>query len=323
MRKQTGRAAIELCGAVVGAGFASGREIAAFFTRFGAWSWAGVAAAGAVMGWICLGLLRRPGAAGMPMRWLGSWREWLWRGMFAALLTATGGAMLAGGGEIAALLLPLRAARLAGIALTLLLGWQLAGRESGYLPGISRGLIICLLCVVAAGLFLPARRAVSVIPQGGGEGVVLGLCYGGFNVALAAPVMAAWGGKLPENEKRRCALGLAAVLVALLAFGNGVLMKHTALQDEELPFVMLLAPWGKWGYMLAAGALYLAALTTLTACVKGLRAVAGKWMLLAVSAMAALSLGGLAGIVEVAYPVLGGGCFLLLLWARRSNGTKT
>ena len=207
--------------------------------------------------------------------------------------------------------------------LTLLLGWQLAGRESGYLPGISRGLIICLLCVVAAGLFLPARRAVSVIPQGGGEGVMLGLCYGGFNVALAAPVMAAWGGKLPENEKRRCALGLAAVLVALLACGNGVLMKHTALQDEELPFVMLLAPWGKWGYLLAAGALYLAALTTLTACMKGLRAVAGKWMLLAVSAMAALSLGGLAGIVEVAYPVLGGGCFLLLLWARRSNGTKT
>jgi len=323
MKKQTGRAVAELCGAVVGAGFASGREIAAFFARFGVWSWAGVLAAGGVMGWICLGLLRCPGVAGMPVYWLGGWREWLWRGMFTALLMATGGAMLAGGGEIAALMLPLRWARIIGLAVTMLLGWHLAGRERGSLTDVSRGLLLCLLGVVVAGLFLPARRAVRVTPAGGAEGVLLGLCYGGFNVALAAPVVSAWGKRLPEGEKRRCACGLAAVLTVLLACGNGVLLKHTALADEQLPFVMLLSPWGKWGYMLAAGALYLAALTTLAACVKGLAALLGRRLPLGVIAMAALSLGGLEEIVGVAYPLLGGGCFLLLLWARWVNGTKT
>lgn len=323
MKKQTGHAVAELCGAVVGAGFASGREISAFFARFGVWSWAGVLTAGGVMGWICLGLLRRPGVAGMPYVWQGRWQARLWRGMFTALLVSTGGAMLAGGGEIAALMLPLRWARIIGLAVTMLLGWHLAGGESKSLTGVSRGLILCLLGVVLAGLFLPARRAVRVTPTGGPEGIALGLCYGGFNVALAAPVVAAWGKRLPEGEKRRCACGLAAVLTALLACGNGVLLKHTALADEQLPFVMLLSPWGKWGYMLAAGALYLAALTTLVACVKGLAALLGRRLPLSMIAMAALSLGGLEEIVGVAYPLLGGGCFLLLLWARRANGTKT
>ncbi len=323
MKKQTGHAVAELCGAVVGAGFASGREISAFFARFGVWSWAGVLTAGGVMGWICLGLLRRPGVAGMPYVWQRRWQARLWRGMFTALLVSTGGAMLAGGGEITALMLPLRWARVLGLAATMVLGWLLAGGESKSLTGVSRGLILCLLGVVLAGLFLPARRAVRVTPTGGPEGIALGLCYGGFNVALAAPVVAAWGKRLPEGEKRRCACGLAAVLTALLACGNGVLLKHTALADEQLPFVMLLSPWGRYGYLLAAGALYLAALTTLVACVKGLVALLGRWVPLGMIAMAALSLGGLEEIVGVAYPLLGGGCFLLLLWARRANGTKT
>ena len=103
MKKQTGRAVAEICGGVIGAGFASGREIAAFFSRFGMWSWPGVILAGVVMGWICRGVLRSPGVAGMPRSWLGTWRQWLWQGMFTALLGATGASMLAGGGEIAAL----------------------------------------------------------------------------------------------------------------------------------------------------------------------------------------------------------------------------
>lgn len=323
MKKQTGRAVAEICGGVIGAGFASGREIAAFFSRFGMWSWPGVILAGVVMGWICRGVLRSPGVAGMPRSWLGTWRQWLWQGMFTALLGATGASMLAGGGEIAALVLPLRGARLLGLGLTLALGWQLAGRESRSLAGVCRGLLICLVGVVLAGLFLPARQAVAVAGWGGGEGMLMGLCYGGFNVALATPVMAQWGQRMPHREKPRCAWTAAVVITLLLACGNGALLRNTALLDEQLPFVMLLSPLGRWGYLLAAAALYLAALTTMAACLRGLRAMAGRWTWLCAAVMAVLSLGGLEAIVGLVYPALGAGCFLLLLWARWSNGTKT
>ena len=65
--KKAGRAAAELCGAVIGAGFASGREVASFFARFGGWSWLGVTAAVAVLGGACLLLMGHPGEGGMPL----------------------------------------------------------------------------------------------------------------------------------------------------------------------------------------------------------------------------------------------------------------
>ena len=71
MEKRPGRVAAEICGAVVGAGFASGKEIASFFSRFGRWSWAGIMLAVAVVGAVCLGVMRRPGVAGMPLAWQG------------------------------------------------------------------------------------------------------------------------------------------------------------------------------------------------------------------------------------------------------------
>lgn len=320
MGKRTGRAAAELCGAVIGAGLASGQEIAAFFARFGAWSWPGVAAAAGVMGWLGLGLMRRPGAAGMPLTWRGRWLEWVWRGMFAALLTATGGAMLASGGEVAALLLPFRGARALGLGAILLAAWYLAGRDTPLLAVVSQGLILCLVGMVAAGLLLPVEESVSLQAQGGAEGVLYGLCYGGFNAALAAPVMAMTGARLNPGEQKRCVAGFTVILALLLACGNGVLLRHGSLRGAQLPFVMLLRPLGHSGYALAGGALFLAALTTLAACLRGLNTlVRSPWVYLA---LPVLSLGGLEGIVGVVYPVLGAGCFLLLAAARLQNRTK-
>lgn len=236
MEKQTGRAAAELCGAVIGAGFASGREIAAFFARFGGWSWLGVASATAVMGCICLRLMRCPGVAGMPEAWQHSWLKWLWQGMFVSLLTATGGAMMAGGGEIAALMLPLRGARSLGLGITLVLGWMLASRETKWLAAVSRGLIACLVLVMLAGMFLPTRESASLGAAGSGwESLLHGLCYGGFNVALAAPVVAVTGAGLTHREQRRCAALFTAVVAALLACGNAVLLRHRALRGSSCP----------------------------------------------------------------------------------------
>lgn len=322
--KKPGRAAAELCGAVIGAGFASGREVASFFARFGGWSWLGVAAAVAVLGGICLRLMRHPGEGGMPLGWCGTWLAHLWRGMFVSLMLATGGAMMAGGGEIAALMLPLHGARCIGLAGTLALAWWLAGRENAGLAMVSKGLIACLLAVVLVGLFLPVRETASLRPAENGWGsLVQGLCYGGFNAALAAPVISLTGAELSPKEQRRCAAVFTVVLAVLLACGNAVLLRHAALQEAQLPFVMLLSGWGKAGYVLGGAALYLAALTTLVACLRGLKLLLPGHMGAAVVGVALLSLSGLEGMVGVAYPVLGGGCFLLLVASQVQIGTKT
>lgn len=322
--KKAGRAAAELCGAVIGAGFASGREVASFFARFGGWSWLGVAAAVVVLGGVCLLLMRHPGEGGMPLHWRGSWLACLWRGMFVSLMLATGGAMMAGGGEIAALMLPMHGARILGLAGTLALAWWLAGKENAGLATVSKGLIGCLLAVVLVGLFLPVRETASLRPAGNiWQSLAQGLCYGGFNAALAAPVISLTGAELSPREQRRCAAVFTVVLAVLLTCGNAVLLRHAALQEAQLPFVMLLSGWGRAGYVLGGAALYLAALTTLVACLRGLRLLLPRHMGAVAAGVALLSLSGLEGMVGVVYPVLGGGCFLLLAAAWLLIGTKT
>ena len=323
MEKKTGRVAVELCGAVIGAGLASGREMASFFARFGVWSWLGIAAAIALTAWLALGVMRHPGEAGMPMQWRGMWLEFVWRGMFAALLMVTGAAMLAAGGEVAALLLPFYGARALGLAVMLGSAWYMTRQDVPLLANVSRGLIFCLLAVMAAGLFLSGEEGFRLPSTGGAEGVLYGLCYGGFNTALAAPVIAAVGSGLRKKEQRSCILLFAMILVVLLCCGNAVLLRHSMLQDEQLPFIMLLRPLGYAGYVLGGISMGLAALTTLAACFRGLQVIMKQHAAMAVAGVLLLSAGGLEGIVGAVYPALGAGCFLLMTLAHIQNQTKT
>lgn len=315
MEKRTWRIAAELCGVGIGAGLASGQELAAFFARFGPWSWLGVGAAASVMGSVCYGLMHRPGLAGMPESWQGHWPGRLWRGMFAGLMVTTGGAMLAAGGEIAGLLLHFHGARAMGQGATLLLAWGLAQREGTALAQVSRVLIGVLAAVLAVGMFLPTDPFASLEQSPAWQSLPLGVCYGGFNAALAAPLMARAGERLQPVQRRRCVAVYTAVTALLLAWGNGVLLRHGGLIHQELPFVRLLTGMGKTGYVLGGAALYLAALTTLSACMKNLRTLLGTRVFAGSAALAALSLGGMKAIVSVAYPILGGGCALLLALA--------
>lgn len=315
MGKRSGCSMAELCGVGIGAGFASGKELAAFFARFGPWSWLGVAAAVAVLGGACYRLMCRPGLAGMPTSWQGRWLARLWQGMFAALMITTGGAMLAAGGELAGLLVPFHGAHALGLGVTLLMAWTLARHESAALARVSRALIAAMMAVLAAGAFLPPKAAASLEQASSWQCLPMGVCYGGFNAALAAPLMASTGKSLQPHQRLRCA-GLFTVITGLLlACGNGVLLRHDGLIHQELPFVYLLAGLGQTGYALGAVVLYLAALTTLSACMKSLRTLLGPWAWAGGGAVAVLSLGGMGAIVSIVYPILGGGCALLLVLA--------
>ena len=66
-----------------------------------------------------------------------------------------------------------------------------------------------------------------------------------------------------------------------------------------------------YGLWLGAAALYLAILTTLTVCI---RSAGGGW--LAAGGIVLVALIGFSGVVGEAYPLLGGGCAVMLAAAR-------
>ncbi|MGN0778082.1 MAG: hypothetical protein ACI4MJ_02955 [Aristaeellaceae bacterium] len=315
MTRQVRNAALAAVGAVVGAGFASGREIDSFFSRGGGWSWLGVAAAAAVTGGIAMGVMRHPGQGGMPEGWRGGWRGRLWQGMFGALLMVTGGAMLAGAGEIAALMLPVHGAYVLGLAGTAVMTMALTRQGLSGAGRISSVLVVLLLLLTAAGFALPANKA-AVIPSPGGPWTCLlrGASYAGFNMALAVPGLASAAPTMTNQERRQCAWLLAGMLGILLVAGNGLLLRHSMLQGEAMPFVHLLAAYGRAGYILGGTALYLAVLTTACAALRGLWMLGRgrRWQVLATGGMLLCACIGFADVVGKAYPLLGVGCLVLL-----------
>lgn len=300
----------ELLGAVVGAGMASGREIASFFGRYGAWGCVGAALASAMMYLL--------GGATMPQSWRRRWPERLWRVLLTLLLIATAGAMLAASAEVAALVLPVHGAYWLGMAGTFLLAWVLARRTVNGLAWVSRAMMLVLAVLVLLGLTIDPMRAVALTDASVPMALLRGVTYGGFNAALMYPVMAA-SGQPPARKRQGRLLGCIGIAL-LLMLGNAVLLRHPALIGEPLPYIRLMAQLGQLGYALGALALYLAILSTLTVCLRAL----GE-MRLCVCGALLTALCGFSGVVDRGYPLLGGACALMLLAMRiaaRRKGRK-
>lgn len=313
---RTWLAAADILGAIIGAGFASGREIAAFFARFGCWGVAGIVVACICARFILWGAVQPGRVGGMPAHWQNTVMESIWRGMFVLLLTATGGAMLAAAGEVVQLLLPMHHAALAGMAVTLWIAQVLSRRTGQGMAALSQGLVICLGGMIFAGLVLPRRQGV-VLQQDNSmlKALAYGAAYGGFNAALAAPAASVRAEAMPMPARRRCVWFVAAVMGMLLLCAHMVLARHPALQGEPLPFVVMLSALGKGGYYLCAGAMYLAVLTTLCASLRGLKSLLPGRKALPALLVALAALLGFEQVVGAAYPLLGGGCMLLLVCA--------
>lgn len=317
MRRGGVLTAFAVCGSVIGAGFASGREIGSFFARFGVYSPAAMASAVSVIGLICHGMLAHPGDGGMPRAWRGTHLEACWRAMFALLMTVTGGAMLSGSGEIAALMLPVHGAQAIGMAFTLALGVLLTVKNKNVLPAVSVALTVCLLGMMALGLCLePSPDMYLSHAHRMPEAFASGICYGGLNAALALPAMA--GGIPDRRQRRRTVWIVCALLGTLLFLGNALLLRHPGLINAPMPLVRLLGGYGIGGYRLCGATLYLALLTTLLASLKGLWTLCrGRAAVFSAGALAVaiIALLGFTRIVDVVYPFLGAGCFVLMAFA--------
>ena len=312
-----GDAVFCVVGAIVGAGFASGREIMQFFSRWGTFSWPLAALAGALMGFLIYRLLRKEGEKGAGIGF---------RCLAALVYLAVGGGMTAAAGELWALTVPLHCARAAGSLITLALCACLAAASLKGMAWLGKALLPCMALAFLLCLRVPGQeeRGGSVSLPDGAIASALAASYCGMNALLSAPVLAEMGKKMSAYEKKRAALLSGLTTGGLLLLANAALLPHAQrLKDQALPTVALLRDYGKLGYYLSAAVLYLAVMTTLTAVLRGLNGLLSPfaphfspW----VSALLteAVSLAGFQDIVEKAYPALGF-FSLFFLW---KNGTK-
>lgn len=324
--KEELRASAAVSATLIGAGFASGREIVTFFAQFGAAGWLGVPAAGACIAWIVylvLSLSQRVGARSFPElygRLMNRACEDSMHLLYGLMCLMTAAAMLAAGGELFALALPVHEARAAGTVLTLAAALLLSGRGIGALA-------------VAGALLVPALLVYYLLAGRGSRpdapfavrslllSLPMGALYASFNGALCGGAMVLAGPK--PVRPGRCALYTGALITALLAAGQGAMLRAGGeIRALALPSVALAArQWGAAGFYAAASCLFLAVLSTLAGMLMSLRAQAARFLpdkpalclILPAAGALLLSVCGLEMLVGVVYPLLGWVCLLALL----------
>ena len=316
--------ALAIVSACVGAGFATGREIVSFFARYGAAGMAGCALAAALLGALCAGTMRaarRLSAAELGALCRGAFGETGGRAaalLYAALLCAAGGAMLAATGEACALMLPVRHADRIGMlaAMSVCFGT----RRRGLKPLAWLGVLLVPCCTVLFALLLqmPAEAGTAwrAAERSPGCAALSAACYAAFNAAFSAGVLCEAGAKEEMARSRKSAWLAAAVFGAMLLLGGLAFYKHcAAAQGEPLPAVRLARAFGPAGYWLCAVSLLAAVLTSYAASARALaRMIIPKketlsW-LIALFMTALTARLRFAKIVDALYPLLGAACML-------------
>ena len=302
--------------AVVGAGFASGREIIRFFSRWGVMSWPLIVLCAVSAAAMAYRMMRQAGTlfqAGRASR-LASW-------ILAAMYLCVAGGMAASAGELAALTVPARHARSLGLLCTLAGCAAMSGKPLNALRRM--GYILIPLLIAAWTMCLRLPRAVEVhvalpyAPINYLLSPLLTLFYCAMNMTLCTGVMQNVAFQCNRKQQKRLAAGIGVSLGLMLCLGNAAFLPHIGLLlSQPLPTVMLLRSFGKTGFYLSAAVLYLAVVTTLIAALTAVRGllpvhgIAGSLVFAAAGAIACL---GFSQIVAWAYPALGAMGILLML----------
>lgn len=312
--------ALAAVGAIIGAGFASGREIATFFTMHGRWLWLGAAAcciAAGLLTAMLVTLAKRTQSTSLAQLYTRVMDEKCGEAVQAAhtlLLLIVCAAMCSAAAELGALALSSRWARPAGACCAAALA--LAGAKSGRrLAGgglLTAGAIFAFYCILCA-QDVPHRPCAQngAVVSGG-----LGVLYACLNVALASGVICSAGQKAASPA--RAGLYTGALLLALLVPAC-IALRRLGDTDLALPSVALAGELGAFGFWASVAALFAASVSTLATGLFSLRGqlcqagMPEKWsMTAALGGAALLSAVGFAPIVQVAYPLLGFVCAMLL-----------
>ena len=329
--------ALACIGAVIGAGFASGREIVVFFTRYGASSWALIVLTVAAMTALCAFVMLRLRGSGKT-QWCALYEEqrrWVrlaGQGCLFLLFSLIGGAMLSAGGELLALLLPFRHAYGLGCGATLLFAALLSQRGLKPLSWLSLVLTALLIGAYVLLLRLDAPPDTVVVREERSlvRGAIGAVAYAGMNLAIGLGVVC----ECADGSRRtlcRSSVLFGATMLLLLFLGNALYLRDPGAWQDALPIIPLLAGYGRTGFLLGAITLYLAMLTSLLAVVRALndqvkRLPPAPRVALPLLAPLGFSLLGFQGIVETWYAPIGLCCIALLflpMLARRRQNVRT
>ena len=309
-------------GAIIGAGFVSGREVVSFFSRYGIHSWWLIGLAVATMVVLCCLCMHRAVNGGeravcCPERPLARW-------CLLTVLVVLAGSMTAAAGHMVALLLPVKAAYLLGIVATLSIAWLLSNGSMKPFSALSFTLTGLFLAVILLALRTPSAHALDMAegtsPVGLAKAALYAVGYGAMNIAVSMGVICRSGQGCGRDRNRKSAL-LGLMLCGLLFVSNALYLRNPQVQDNAFPIVPFAAGLGRAGYVLCLAMLYLAVLTTLIALVLVVRngleqaSLPGKAVMpLTLGLPAVISGIGFADIVDHLYAPCGLFCLLILFF---------
>lgn len=315
MAKQNLASALACTGAVIGAGFASGREIVVFFAQYGIHAWWLIALAGLLMGLLCALCMFSARRCNCAECWCR-----LFPGKAAAaqlcslvLMIITAGSMISAAGHMISLLWTCEWAYALGAAGTLWLAWLLSQKSLKPLETASAILTLLLAAGLVAAMRLPTGSKVSLSFSETPDLLCAALRAAGYaamNMTLAIGVVCQCA---VHTRRVANAAGLfSGIMMVLMAVSCLLYSRHPEIMNADFPLVQLLNGYGRTGFTVSAALLYLSVFTTLTAILVGLRtavktyfshfwAQAGVCLILP----AAVSCIGFSGIVESIYAPAG------------------
>ena len=279
--------AMVLVGTVIGAGFASGAEIMAYFTRYGEAGFLGMLAAGLLIFLGTYGTLKiayeyqDTDYGRFTERIAGKWAGAVLDAVVTLSMLLGYGVMLSGTGAIAeqqwgiskypamlamaaACYLPLRRGSTGILAVCrvltpiLIIGGLLLGLYS--VLGYARG-------QETAGLLLQPLSVFSALPlENWPQALFSGILYASYNILGAAAVLAGLAGEMRRREDiwRAAWIGTAVLVVLTLALGVATFLNYDTIQGVSIPALALLEEHAVWQQLYVGvllGAMYTTAIS--------------------------------------------------------------
>jgi len=258
---------------------------------------------------------------------------WLIQSCPLLLMALTAGAMISASGHMVALIWNCPWAYELGVLGTLLAAWRMGCGRWKTLNIASAILTLALLCALMASLVkLPQETVELVSPTGFGTlmmAAIRAVGYAAMNMMLAIGVVCR-NARHAKNPWVTAGL-FGWVIGMLLLISQYVYSRYSDASSKAFPMIVLLAGYGRTGYLAGVVLLYLSIITTLTSILYALRTAVEARVarhdlryLLALGVPLAVSGIGFEGIVDRLYAPAGLLCLAVVFlpmvlrqWKRR------
>ena len=325
-------------GTVIGAGFASGREIYQFFSIYGLQGFLGI-----FLAVICLGIagakVYQMGVLLQPRSYeelleylLGKNLAKVADVLLALFFLILIGVMFAGTGSIFVMF---KLGFWNGVVLTsLILIFVLWKGLSGLISANLLIIPLMFICTLMISIFgiIKGDRTNLVLISDGVNWIIGALQFAAYNLVLAIPVLLALAKRYPNPKILHLGSWLGALLLGCMAFlVNVVILCHfSAIRASPMPVLEIAKLMGGWGFFIYGLVLWGEIFSTLLANVYGLTerlvSLTGLpsrfLMLILVISGIFLAQLGFSELIAFFYPLFGWVCFVIILMLCLKNPAK-